>query len=214
MGLYIRTKLARRRMRRRNGYGFPMWVVIAALIVCASIWLLHLLRPKLAEYAVNYVQYQATTMMERSVAACTAEMEHVGNIQTDETGAVTSIATNTAAMNTLRTAVVQQVYTDIGALETAHTSVAIGTLLDPQYLAGIGPQLPFGVTALGCVTAEVQSDFSSSGINQTLYTVVIRVTAEFAIHSLGKTENVTISAEYPLEETIVVGEVPLIAANS
>ena len=74
--------------------------------------------------------------------------------------------------------------------------------------------VPFGVTALGCVSAKVKSDFSNAGINQTIHTLTIRMTADFSIRTLGRAQTVTVSAEYPLEETIVVGDVPLIAANS
>lgn len=213
MNLHIRTALARRRTRRRAGRGHTYWwLVLAALFACPLG--LHMLRPRLTDYAVNYVQYQATSIMEQSVAACTEEMEEIGRMQTDETGAVTSLTTDTAAVNRLRTSVVQEVYDNIGALENAHTAVSLGTLVDPQYLAGLGPELPFGVTALGCVTAKVKSDFSDAGINQTIHTLTIRVTADFSIRTLGRAQTVTVSAEYPLEETIVVGDVPLIAANS
>lgn len=215
MNLHIRTALARRRTRRRARRGHSKtWLVVLAATVFACLFLLHALRPRLTEYAVNYVQYQATTMMEQSIATCTEQIETIARLQTDETGAITSLTTDTAEINRLRTSVVQQVYTDIGALENAHTAVSLGTLIDPQYLAGVGPELPFGVTALGFVTAKVKSDFSDAGINQTIHTLTIRVTADFSIRTLGMAQTVTVSAEYPLEETIVVGDVPLIAANS
>lgn len=78
----------------------------------------------------------------------------------------------------------------------------------------MGPQIPFGVVALGQVTAQVNSDFSASGINQTIYELTIRVNADFSLQAMGQTKQVTISAEYPLEETIIVGDVPMIAAES
>lgn len=215
MGLRIQTALARRRMQRRRKYKSWRWLpALLLLVLLLPAMTVLSLRPKLIAYAENYVQYQATVCMEQAVAQCAAEMGGIGRTQTDETGAVRSLVTDTAAVNTIRTRIVRQVYDDIGAMETAHTSVPIGTLIDPQYLAGFGPEIPFGVTALGQVTAVVDSDFTSSGINQTIYELTICVTANFSIRTLGRAENVTISAEYPLEETIIVGDVPLIAADS
>lgn len=212
MELYIKTALARRRIRRRTGRRYTIaWLLV---ILCICLWGLNMLRPRLAEYAVNYVQYQATSRMEQSIAACTQQIEQIGQLETDENGAIASLRMDTAAVNQLRTEVVQQVYEDIGALEQAHTAVSLGTLIDPQYLAGFGPKLPFGVVALGRVTAKVESNFSDAGINQTIHALTIRVTADFSVLTLGKAQTVTVSAEYPLEETIVVGDVPLIAANS
>ena len=214
MNLYIQTKLARRRMRRKNGRGCPVWLPVVFFILLGLAMLLQFLRPKLVEYAVNAVQYQATMLMERSVAACTEDMGEVGNLQTKQDGMVTSVATDSVAVNQLRASVVQRIYTDINKLETAHHTVSIGTLLDPQYLAGVGPKLPFGVTALGCVNAKMKTNFSAEGINQTLYTLTICVTADFSIQTLGRAKNVMVSAEYPLQQTIIVGEVPLVASNS
>ena len=215
MGLRIQTALARRRMQRRRMHRSWHWlpVALAAALLLPAMAALSL-RPKLIAYAENYVQYQATMCMEQAVAQCAAEMGGIGRTQTDETGAVRSLVTDSAAVNTVRTRIVRQVYDEIGKLETAHTAVPIGTLLDPQYLAGVGPELPFGVVALGQVTAVVDSEFTASGINQTIYELTIQVTAEFGIRTLGQAKQVTISAEYPLEETIIVGDVPMIAAAS
>lgn len=190
-----------------------MWPLLLILLVLPGISLA-MLRPKLADYVVNYVQYQGTTVIEQSIAACTSQMDGIGALQTDEAGTVTSFTTDTASVNALRTQVVQQVYNNIGALETASTSVPLGTLIDPQYLAGIGPAIPFGVTALGYVTAQVTSDFSSAGINQTRHQITLTVTADFQVHLLGSSRTVTVSADYPLSETVIVGEVPLISDDS
>ncbi len=214
MGLLIQTALARRRMQRRRKHGNWRWIpVVLAAVLLPAITVLSL-RPKLLDYAENYVQYQATSYMEQAVAQCAVDMGEIGRTHTDDTGAVRSLVTDAAAVNAVRTRIVQQIYDNIGALETAHTAVPVGTLIDPQYLAGLGPELPFGVTALGQVTAVVDSDFTASGINQTIYELTIRVTADFGIRTLGKSKKVTISAEYPLEETIIVGDVPMIAAES
>lgn len=210
--LWLQTALARRKIRwnhRRNRSWLTLCVpVILMVLVSAG------LRPKLMDYAENYVQYQATRMMEQAVAQCTSEMTDIGQTYTNSDGTVTSLSTDSAAVNRLRTQIVQQLYRDIGALEQEKGSVALGTLIDPQYLVGIGPRIPFGVVALGQVTAQVSSDFSSSGINQTIYALTIQINADFAMQAMGQTKQVTISAEYPLEETIIVGDVPMIAAES
>ncbi|MDO4174385.1 MAG: sporulation protein YunB [Eubacteriales bacterium] len=214
MGLWMQTTWARRRVRRKNGRQkrhTVLWLMVLAGIL---VWSVTAIRPKLTEYAENYVQYQTTAIMEQAVADCIGDIDEIGHTQTNETGAVTSLSTDTAAINRMRTQIVQRVYKEIGELESAHASVALGTLIDPQYLAGIGPQIPFGVVALGQVTAKTDSGFSAEGINQTIYEVTIRVNANFSLHALGYAKNITISAEYPLEETIIVGEVPMIAASS
>lgn len=200
---------------RRHGYNRRtiLLVMLAGLILLPAV-IGSALRPKLIIYAENYVQYQATSKMERAVADCAEQMEEIGKLHQDDNGAVTALTTNAASVNRIRTQLVQRVYDDIGELEQAKTSVALGTLLDPQLLAGLGPQIPFRVVSLGCVTAQVESHFSSAGINQTLYEVSVTLSADFSLQLLGAAKSITVRANYPLEETILVGDVPMISSNS
>lgn len=201
-------------MRRHgNNRRMILLVMLAGLILLPAV-IGSALRPRLIIYAENYVQYQATSKMERAVADCAEQMEEIGKLHQDDTGAVTALTTNAASVNRIRTQLVQRVYDDIGELEQAKTSVALGTLLDPQLLAGLGPQIPFRVVSLGCVTAQVESHFSSAGINQTLYEVSVTLSADFSLQLLGAAKSITVRANYPLEETILVGDVPMISSNS
>lgn len=201
-------------MRRHgNNRRKILLVMLAGLILLPAV-IGSALRPKLIIYAENYVQYQATSKMERAVAECAEQMEEIGKLHQDDSGAVTALTTNAASVNRIRTQLVQRVYDDIGELEQAKTSVALGTLLDPQLLAGLGPQIPFRVVSLGCVTAQVESHFSSAGINQTLYEVSVTLSADFSLQLLGAAKSITVRANYPLEETILVGDVPMISSNS
>lgn len=200
-------------MRRHRKGKILLCVTLTGLLLIPAM-AAAVLRPKLAVYAENYVQYQATSKMEHAVASCADQMEKIGTLHRDETGAVTALTTNSAAVNRIRTQLVQRVYDEIGALEHARTSVALGTLVDPQLLTGFGPQIPFGVVSLGCVTAQVESQFSSAGINQTLYEVSVTICADFSLQLLGTAKSMTVRANYPLEESILVGDVPMISANS
>lgn len=201
-------------MRRHgNSRRKILLVMLAGLILLPAV-IGSALRPRLIIYAENYVQYQATSKMERAVAECAEQMEEIGKLHQDDNGAVTALTTNAASVNRIRTQLVQRVYDDIGELEQVKTSVALGTLLDPQLLAGLGPQIPFRVVSLGCVTAQVESHFSSAGINQTLYEVSVTVSADFSLQLLGAAKSITVRANYPLEETILVGDVPMISSNS
>ena len=181
-------------MRRHGNHRRKILLVMLAGLVLLPAVIGGALRPRLVVYAENYVQYQATSKMERAVADCAGQMEEIGKLHQDDSGAVTALTTNAAAVNRIRTQLVQRVYDEIGELEQAQTSVALGTL--------------------GCVTAQVESHFSSAGINQTLYEVSVTVSADFSLQLLGAAKSITVRANYPLEETILVGDVPMISSNS
>ena len=208
----ILARHRRRRCRRHPGRAALCTGMLAA--VCGVLWFLQDVRPALVEYASDQVQYEATQCMEQAVACCTEQMGQVGRIQTDDAGSVQCVSADTQMVNRLRTAVLQQVYADGNDMQISHSAVSVGTLIDPQYLSGLGPELPFRVTAMGNADAHVKSSLCAAGINQTLYTITMYVTAEFFIQTLGNPEKVTVSGEYPLEEIVIVGEVPFTAVNS
>ena len=216
MHLYIQTILARRRRRRHKRHTVFMEILCAGLIavICGIVWFFQVIRPALVDYAEDHVQYMVKKYMEDSVSSCTERMGNVGMIQTDAAGSVQCVSANTRTVNRLRAAVLQKVYEDSNDMQITHSAVSIGTLIDPQYLAGIGPKLPFSVTAMGNVDVHVKSSLCEAGINQTLYTITMYVTAEFFIQTLGSPKKVTVSGEYPLEEMVIVGEVPFTAVNS
>lgn len=206
----MRWRYRRKRIR-------PMLIAGAAVLffLLGPIWLASWLRPKLLQHSTNAVQYTATSAMNRAVQEYIAGLEEpLVSLTTKSNGTVAALTTDTAAVDAIKTAVVQAVYDSIGTLETKRLSVSIGTLIDPQFLAGMGFGIPFGVTGLGAVHAECYSEFSDAGINQTRHVLTLMVSADVGIQTVGNVQKVTITADYPIADTILVGEVPLVLAEN
>ena len=187
----------------------------ALLLLLVPAWIASWLRPKLMEHSTNAVQYAATSAMNQAVQDTIAGLDApLVSLTTKEGGTVAALTTDTAAVDAIKTAVVQAVYDSIGALETEKLSVPIGTLIDPQFMAGMGFGVPFGVTGLGVVHAECHSEFSEAGINQTRHVLTLTVSADVGIQTVGSVQKVTVSADYPIADTVLVGEVPLVLAEN
>lgn len=187
----------------------------ALLLLMVPAWIASWLRPKLLEHSTNAVQYAATSAMNQAVQDTIAGLDApLVSLTTKEGGTVAALTTDTAAVDAIKTAVVQAVYDSIGALETKKLSVPIGTLIDPQFMAGVGFSVPFGVTGLGVVHAECHSEFSEAGINQTRHVLTLTVSADVGIQTIGCVKNVTVTADYPIADTVLVGEVPLVLAEN
>lgn len=203
------------RRRYRKNRLLPAVAAAAVALLLIPAWLAAWLRPRLLEHSANAVQYAATRAMNQAVQQSIAGLkEPLVSLTTQGDGSIAALTTDAAAVDAVKTAVVQAVYDSIGALETQTLTVPIGTLIDPQFMAGFGFGVPFGVTGLGVVHAECSSDFSDAGINQTRHVLTLTVTADVGIQTIGNIRNVTITADYPLADTVLVGEVPLVLAEN
>ncbi|MGN1014386.1 MAG: sporulation protein YunB [Butyricicoccus sp.] len=200
-----------RRRRGRRGTRSPLGAValLLGLLLVLTAAGLSWLRPRLAEHAQNAVEYQATFAIEQAISeAMQQEGQRLSALNTLEDGRAAALVTDSAAAEQVRTQAVQNAYNAINALEQMPMSVAIGTLVDPQYLAGVGPKLPFSVVGLGRISSNMYTEFTDSGINQTRYCLLLHMKAEVQLHALWCSRTVIVEMDYPLSEAIIVGEVP------
>ncbi|MDO5546966.1 MAG: sporulation protein YunB [Eubacteriales bacterium] len=192
--------------------GLPLFLImlLAAVLVFLAVFF-RTLRPGLAEYAENLIQYKATIAMEQAVSEAISENgAAISSLATLSDGSAAALMTDSVAAECVRSAAVENTYEELNKLEEERLAVPLGTLLDPQYFAGAGPELPFGVVGLGMVSASIQSDFTDSGVNQTKYGMTLLVRAEVNLHALWCSRSVVIENTYPLTEMILVGEVPAV----
>ena len=169
------------------------------------------LRPALAAYAENLIQSRVTIAMEQAVAdAVSAHGAELSSLYSLSDGSAAALTTDSAAAERVRASAVRNTYERLNELEQEEMSVPIGTLIDPQYLAGVGPSLSFGVVGLGMASGKMQSEFVDSGVNQTKYRMVLTVRAEVKLHALWCSRSIVIENSYPLAETVLVGDVPAV----
>ena len=92
-------------------------------------------------------------------------------------------------------------------------SLPLGTVSGITYLTGRGPRIRVTFTPAGSVYSEFCSTLSSSGINQSLYRVNLRLTASIRLIMPGISRSIKVSSEAAIAESIIVGEVPQVYTN-
>lgn len=199
----------RRRGQLRRG---PLILLILAVLAAVSLAVgFRTLRPALAAYAENLIQYRVTIAMEQAVSDAVAEHgDDLAALSSLSDGSAAALTTDSVAAERIRASAVRSTYERLNELEQEKLRVPIGTLLDPQYLTGVGPSLSFGVVGLGMASGTMRSEFTDSGVNQTKYRMVLTVRAEVNLHALWCSRTVVIENSYPLAETVLVGDVPAV----
>lgn len=170
------------------------------------------LRPVLEAMATAKVSNAVTQTLDEAI---TREITDSGLIygdlvtmERDSTGRVTALASNIVALNDLRSGILSTVIQAVDTMDRAQLSIPIGNLTGINFFSGRGAELPVEVVAVGAAQAEFQNQFSDAGINQTRHQIILEVTVAANILLAGSRLPLSISAQVPVAETVIVGTVP------
>ncbi len=115
---------------------------------------------------------------------------------------------DTRQMNLLAAECAEAAQERIAIMGEQGVSVPLGTTTGIALFSGKGPRIRISFTPAGSVQSEFNSEFISSGINQTLYRVKLRLTATVQLVIPGLFQSVSVVTEAAIAESIIVGEVP------
>ncbi len=126
----------------------------------------------------------------------------------DESGTLTGVQADSAAMNTIQTMLLQNVNAALAEREGTEFSISAGTLTGLYTLSGRGPDIPLRFSPRGSANVRLESSFESGGVNQTVYRISAVISAEAActvpLYEGGAAAEFT----YLLCEILIVGDVP------
>ena len=182
-------------------------VVFVLLLVSAFFYLLG----KTAdEYARNSIKNELTLKLNNVFAENLKKHSAAINnafVIHKENGDVKSVTVETYKLNSF----VADMITDSAlCIESSRDSFSlpIGNSFGLRILSGTGPKIRFTVIPVGSVSSVIDSRMVTSGINQNLYRVVIRINAAVRLlYPFGNYET-EISLEYVICEILIVGKVP------
>ena len=154
----------------------------------------------------------ASTMSFAVVAALESERgEMLSVTQTGEESWL--VIADTAKVNAvagLASADAQQRMSEIGRQGISFNA---GDLSGLSLLCGSGPKLTAGFSPVGSITAETVSSLSSAGINQSIYSIDLILTARIRLVIGGRAKIISVRGSNPICQTVIVGKVPQVYTN-
>ena len=203
-------------MRRRSR--LRPWICLLTLI--AAVWLLLVwadarLRPQLhALAAMQALQAEEHAMNDAVLRALEGgRYDALVTVVQNDAGRVTSVQTDALQINLLKGRISEAACAALAA-RTQTAAIPVGSLTGMDILAGRGFALRVPVRTAGYAAADVQSVFADAGINQTIHRLLLTVHAEVCL-SMAKTQKTeTLAYEVCIAETVIVGEVPTLYANT
>lgn len=197
------------RRRKRRGRPFLAFLAITAVLFLFADFRL---RPSIAQALRYQTRAAAVRILSEETLALLEPMElsyeDISRIHRDENGKITSIETDTVKMNLIKSRLEQGVTAALNSGEGQGISLPLGSLLGNEYLSGRGPAVTVRMIPTGALQAEFVSRFQSAGINQTSHRIVLNLTLDVTgmvpLHSA----ETTVTTNFVLVDTVIVGEVP------
>ena len=196
-----------RRKRR-----FPKFLFILILIITAFFIFLEIrVRPVINGFAEVNAKSLATSAINRSVAEILEEneitCEDLENISYANSR-ITAINSNTVNVNKLKSAITLRIQKNLSDIKNREIHIPIGSLTGCELLHGRGFSIPVNISMSGNVNTDFISSFEQGGINQTVHTLSVKVSADISVRTPNGYTKTNTETSVLIGETVIIGEVP------
>lgn len=129
-------------------------------------------------------------------------------------GRTMSLSIDSAKINMLSSELVLVILDSIGSIEKGDFRIPAGNAFGSRFFSGRGPGIDVRVVPIGTVATDIDSSFTSAGINQTLHRIKVDFIVCVNLLTPFSDSSSTISLSVNIAETIIVGEVPQLIWDS
>lgn len=204
-GLYCKRKNTKRRYFM---YIIIILFILSSVLISGSFRLFHFALIIGEDINKNDVLYNCSKIASVLIEEKNIEYTDVFIENINKDGKVNSISTNFTKINPLKSTIEENLSKYFNSYNRIKCDVPVGTILSNDIFAAWGFNIP--VTLLISSDAEVEffDSFTDAGVNQTKYSIMIRINVSSKIHTAAKSVESVTSIDIPLCETIIVGDVP------
>ncbi len=186
--------------------------VLLLILILGAVRFLNLrLDPLVCDSVEEGLKNTITALINEAVYETITEGDYGSftNISYSSGGKIGSLTVDTFKVNLLRADAVARISAKLLALEKYYVYIDISNVLDDVILLGNSTyQFGADVVPIGGVEADIVSDFSSAGINQTCFSLGIDFDVGITAIMLISTATIDVSAYVPISQTLIVGDVP------
>lgn len=170
------------------------------------------IRPIVKNAAGNALKNKMTLTVNDAVSRVLSEnsIDYSGlvTIEKDNSGAVTSITTNSSKMNLFKSEISKKVSDLLNDNSKLTLHIPLGTLLESEVFSGRGTDVKIDAELFGFAVTDFKSKFESAGINQTHHSLYITVKTSAYAHAGAVRISETVTTDVLVAETVIVGSVP------
>lgn len=129
-------------------------------------------------------------------------------IDKDQAGDINLIRADTVKLNYLSSQLSIKCNEKLQEMGDIGVKVPVGWMTDRSIMYNLGPNMTVKIKPTGNIKVSYQSVFESAGINQTRHKIYLNVEATVKIIIPLHNEEMQVTCEIPVAETIIVGKIP------
>lgn len=208
----LRRYQSRFDLKRRGDRRFLAICIVLAVTIFAQVLANRKLKPITFELAKSYGSSAVLEIINDSVSEF-FDGDDIGysdlvRLKYNSSGFVTSIEYDSAEINRLKIGCLGVLNKNLSKLRSSKVPIPLGSLFGDVSLSGRGPRIKFRVSESAVPDVEVMSTFESVGMNQSRHEIRIRVTALVTVFMPPSSSDFTVTQDYVLAQTVIVGDVP------
>lgn len=191
-------------------------VLIIMLIAFVTVYIItKSVKPIFNGLAIQKARTIATNITNRRTSEVLAKYDYKDLvwIMEDESQKNRILRTDVVKINQIVSEIAIEVEKNLASIQNDKIEIPIGAIIGSSYLAGSGPKIPIKVIPSGNVTTEVITEFETTGINQTVYRIYLKLNCAIKILNTYGNLSDNIKNKVLLVETVIVGEIPEIYYN-
>ncbi len=199
---------SRRKINVSKKYKLIILILITALFtVC---YLLKTIGPVFNQLCLNEAKSVATQIVHETIDEV---MEKYGyndliTIIKDKDGKIISMQANVAIINKIISQISLKIQDKIDNTPNRDIYIRLGSFTGITLLSGKGPKVPIRISSIGNINTEVVSDFTSTGINQSIHRIFTNITCKIEVLTPFNTITNEIEEKIILAENIIIGNIP------
>ena len=199
---------------------FQYWFLIIVMIILLFNIILYLFNKRIlpSVLSIGEVKMKSEAVKiinEESVKVFSEDSnyEDIINIEKDSEGNITMVRADTVKQNYLASQVVLNCDEKLSELGDLGVKIPLGYLTNNIMFYNIGPKITVKMQQVGNITTSYESEFESAGINQTRHKIYLNVEAKMRIVVPFHSDEIEVTTQIPVSDTIIVGKIPDTAIN-
>lgn len=192
-------------------------VITLAVFLQGTVFLLEdKLTPAAQELAAsslsNEILAKANSITANTIAENNLSYQSIVNINTSSDGRVSAITTDFSQLNAVKSQIAVRLSDYLNSSQKKVCYVPVGSLVSGKLLSASGFCIPAAFICTSDVEVEFSDNFTSGGINTTYHKIFLQIRATTNISNIFSSKTVQTTADIPIAETLIPGEVPEFSA--
>ncbi|MDQ0188750.1 sporulation protein YunB [Alicyclobacillus cycloheptanicus] len=206
-----RFRAARRGVRIRVSGSWSMAACLLGLLALAVHMMEVKVRPIVAGTAQAIASRAATEALNGALTedvAAFADTDKFIHIERDQSGRMEVATFDFAAVTKLQSAATAHAQEALRQLQHESFALPMGDMFGSSLLSAAGPKLPVRFTLMGSAHSSVITESRTVGINQTVHTMYLELTARVNVITPFSATPTTVESKMPIAYVVFGGEVP------